>query len=202
MSSGRAMAAEQSDVCGVAGTEIQSGSGAGKLRQFAIPIPPRRRRCRRAGASRWNRRRTPAANACGDGLLQSRIGGQPEIIVGAEIDVRAGFPDGATAIADSSAASSCSSCRSDGASSLWMLFASRWPCASSGSQAEIAEEPIVFVALGIGSGEQFFADEDGIGSGEEAQRGGFARQRTAAGAEAHAMTRASAGARWRSCARA
>ena len=53
------------------------------------------------------------------------------------------------------------------------------------SQAEVAEEAIVFVALGVWSGEQLFAHEDRVCSGEEAQRRGLARQRAPAGAQAN-----------------
>ena len=92
------MDAEQADIGGVAGTEIQSRFGADELGQFATPILPRLRRCRKAAGSRWNRRRLPCAKAAATACLQSRIGGETQIIVGAEIDSAQDFQTAATAM--------------------------------------------------------------------------------------------------------
>ena len=45
------------------------------------------------------------------------------------------------------------------------------------AQAEVFEETIVFLALGICRREQLFANKNGIGSGEEAQRLRFIGER-------------------------
>ena len=79
------MAAEQTDIRGIAGVEIQSRFRARELRELGLELLPKSPHCRKAAASRWNPRRSPGQRVR-DRFSQPRIVRETEVIVGAEID--------------------------------------------------------------------------------------------------------------------
>ena len=173
--------AEQADVGGVSGTEIQRRFGAGELGQLRFQFFPD---CGVAGEQPGTSRADGAARrqSLGHGLAQSRIDGEPEIIVRGKIQVRQDFQMTQLGVRFEGSQFRFQAPEQGASFRAWRM--------AEGPQAEIAEQLVVFVALGVGRREQLFADEDRIGSGEETERGGFARQGAAARAEAHHATRA------------
>ena len=121
-------------------------------------------------------------------MLQAGIVGEPEVIVGAEIEAARNVESAKLRMLAKRAQIRR---RCERAESLQADY--RWKLAFGsgtlhGPHAEIVEKRFDPCRRGIRRGEKFFAGENGIGAGKEAERDGFARQRVASAGEPDARS--------------